>query len=72
VEETKTSLKPWWGADKKDLTYAFNSENNITNEIKSLIKSVFENWSITILKFKEAKRFNDSYINILFVTIDEE
>jgi hypothetical protein len=72
VEETKTSLKPWWGADKKDLTYAFNSENNITNEIKSLIKSVFENWSITILKFKEAKMFNDSYINILFVTIDEE
>ncbi|WJX92619.1 hypothetical protein P8452_74236 [Trifolium repens] len=70
MEETKISFKPWWGADKKELTYAFNPKNNVTNEVKLLVKSVFENWSITTLKFKEAKTFNDSDINIVFVTID--
>jgi hypothetical protein len=70
MEETKTSFKPWWGADKKELTYDFNPENNVTNEIKSLVKGVFESWSITTLKFKEAKTFNDSNIKIVFVTID--
>ncbi|CAJ2662818.1 unnamed protein product [Trifolium pratense] len=70
MQETTTSFKPWWSADKKELTYAFNPENNVTNAVKSLVKSVFENWSITTLKFKEAKTYNDSDINIVFVTID--
>ncbi|ESW29512.1 hypothetical protein PHAVU_002G076500 [Phaseolus vulgaris] len=66
-----TSFKPWWKEGKRELTYAFHPENNVTNGVRLLFRDAFDRWSnVTLLKFTETTRFNGSDVKIAFVVFD--
>ncbi|KAK7367946.1 hypothetical protein VNO80_09966 [Phaseolus coccineus] len=66
-----TSFKPWWKEGKRELTYAFHPENNVTNGVRFLFQDAFDRWSnVTSLKFTETTRFNGSDVKIAFVVFD--
>lgn len=71
-EANTTSFKPWWKTGDKNLTYAFNPQNNVTDGVRSLFRDAFDKWSkvVTTLNFTETASFNASDIKIAFVRFD--
>ncbi|CAJ1931587.1 unnamed protein product [Sphenostylis stenocarpa] len=66
-----TTFKPWWKEGKKELIYAADPENNVTNGVRLLFRDVFDRWSkVTSLKFTETTSFNGSDVRIAFVAFD--
>jgi len=67
-----TSFKPWWKEGKRELTYGFHPENNVSNGVRLLFRDAFDRWSnVTSLKFTESTTwFNGSDVKIAFVVFD--
>lgn len=58
---------PSWPANKRNLTYAFAPENQLSDEVKSVFARAFARWSaVTPLGFTEAESFNSADIKIGF------
>jgi len=66
-----TAFNPWWKEGKRELTYAFDPENNVSDGVRFLFRDAFERWSnVTALKFTETALLNGSDVKIAFVVFD--
>ncbi|XVE92509.1 hypothetical protein REPUB_Repub01dG0103400 [Reevesia pubescens] len=62
---------PRWPANRRDLTYGFLPENELTNEVKAVFISAFEKWStVTPLTFTQTDSFSSADIKIAFYSGD--
>lgn len=62
---------PRWPDSRRDLTYAFEPENNLTDDVKSVFTRAFERWStVTTLTFTQTASFYDADIKIGFFAGD--
>lgn len=63
--------QPVWPENRRDLTYAFDPDNALSDTVKSVFKSAFGRWSeVTPLTFTQADSFYGADIRIGFYTGD--
>ncbi|KAJ4874724.1 matrix metalloproteinase [Raphanus sativus] len=63
--------EPRWPRYRRDLTYAFDPSNPLTDEVKSVFARAFGRWSdVTALSFTNVESFSSSDITIGFYTGD--
>lgn len=63
--------EPRWPRDRRDLTYAFDPSNPLTDEVKGVFARAFGRWSdVTALNFTRVDSFSTSDITIGFYTGD--
>lgn len=63
--------RPRWPANKRDLTYAFLPQNELTDNIKIVFSRAFDRWSeVTPLTFTETASFQSADIKIGFFAGD--
>ncbi|KAL1215330.1 Metalloendoproteinase 2-MMP [Cardamine amara subsp. amara] len=63
--------EPRWPKNRRDLTYAFDPSNPLTDEVKSVFARAFGRWSdVTELNFTHSESFKTSDITIGFYTGD--
>ncbi|KAL1225861.1 Metalloendoproteinase 3-MMP [Cardamine amara subsp. amara] len=63
--------EPRWPSDRRDLTYAFDPRNALTEEVKSLFKRAFVRWAEVIpLTFTRVETFSNANIKIGFFSRD--
>ncbi len=68
---TTPAFKPWWKSEKKELSYAFHPQNNVSDDIRTVFREAFDRWSNeTSLNFTETATFDASDIKIAFVKWD--
>ncbi|CAD5313605.1 unnamed protein product [Arabidopsis thaliana] len=59
--------EPRWPRNRRDLTYAFDPRNALTEEVKSVFSRAFARWEeVTPLTFTRVERFSTSDISIGF------
>ncbi|KAF4391659.1 hypothetical protein F8388_005424 [Cannabis sativa] len=62
---------PVWPVGRRDLTYAFQPENELTNEVKTVFARAFLRWSqVTPLTFTEIQTFSAADLKIGFFVGD--
>ncbi|XP_041011284.1 metalloendoproteinase 2-MMP-like [Juglans microcarpa x Juglans regia] len=62
---------PRWPNSKRNLTYAFLPENQLSNDVKTVFSRAFNRWSmVTALTFTQTESFNDADIQIAFFVGD--
>jgi hypothetical protein len=62
---------PRWPESRRDLTYAFQPENQLSDDVKSLFSRAFERWSsVTPLTFTQTESFYGADIKIGFFVGD--
>ncbi|KAK4263270.1 hypothetical protein QN277_028706 [Acacia crassicarpa] len=65
------SFTKWWPEGKKELTYAFSPQNETGLLLKDTFADAFRRWSeVTRLNFTETTSFNESDIQIMFLSLD--
>ncbi|KAL0700782.1 hypothetical protein Bca4012_056904 [Brassica carinata] len=63
--------EPRWPKDRRDLTYAFDPRNPLTDEVKGVFARAFGRWAeVTELNFTNIESFTTSDITIGFYTGD--
>lgn len=62
---------PVWPESRRDLTYAFDPENALTDTVKGIFTSAFERWSaVTPLTFTQTDSYSTADLKIGFYTGD--
>lgn len=62
---------PRWPSNKRDLTYAFLPDNQLTGEVKNVFATAFDRWSeVTSLTFTQTDYYSTADIRIGFFTGD--
>ncbi|KAA8529514.1 hypothetical protein F0562_033687 [Nyssa sinensis] len=62
---------PRWPANKRELTYAFSPENQLSDSVKVVFSRAFDRWSVVIpLNFTETSSFYSADIRIAFFSGD--
>ncbi|KAF3431340.1 hypothetical protein FNV43_RR26071 [Rhamnella rubrinervis] len=62
---------PVWPESRRDLTYAFNPDNALTDTVKSIFTSAFERWAtVTKLTFTQTESYSTADLKIAFFAGD--
>lgn len=62
---------PVWPENRRDLTYAFNPDNALTDTVKSIFTAAFERWSaVTTLTFTQTESYYTADLKIAFFAGD--